>query len=778
VNYLYDVSPTWSSDDSSTGSVSPLNGIQTTFTAQEISTDATCTVTATYGIHTDSTGLLTVLAPTIDYITIEDASGGTGNVVDTATYSVLDTDDFYAIAYNNTVDYLYDVNADWESDDPSIGSITTPGTMTTLTAEWIDSDQTCTITATYNGHEDTTGLQTILSPRIDFIKVEDTSGGFGSEVDTMTFCVAETYFFHAAAYNNTVLYLYDVEADWECSVQSVGSVDPLGKNSMFTALQVSKTATCVVNATYQSLKDSTGLITVLAPTVNYIKIRNEAGGAGVEITTVAYGIEDTDQFYAAAYNDTVGYLFEIPAQWSTDAKEVGDVSPPSGGMTTFTAQDVLEDGTCTITATYSVFSDSTGLITVLFSTLDEIRIMDAPGGSGNVITSATYFAGATQNLYAAGFNDTTGYLGDFEVTWISNNEDVGAVDATGIFTAQIVLGDNVCTVTATLEGISGSTGLLLVLAPTIDEIRICDEAGGAGDEITTATFEAGETDTFHAAAYNDTAEYLYDVTVTWTIDSESAGEVTPQGTSTTFTAGISRELGTCTITATYQDISGSTGLLTINALVDVTPPVTPGKPILETEEEDRIEISWTPNTEEDLDRYVVQRAENPDGPFNNVATLDPDETTYVDKRLDPGTKYYYRVIAYDDTGNPSEPSQVIEAQTEEPVSFFEEFLWLFIIMIIIVVVIIAAAMASRRRKSKPPEQTPQTQPAPQKTTTRPPPPKRASRPQAKKVVPKVPVTTKPKTPPPKTEKTETPPPPPPPEDVQKEEMPPPPPPED
>jgi hypothetical protein len=257
--------------------------------------------------------------------------------------------------------------------------------------------------------------------------------------------------------------------------------------------------------------------------------------------------------------------------------------------------------------------------------------------------------------------------------------------------------------------------------------------------------------------------YLFDISVQWSIDSETAGAVTPEGSSTTFTAGILLNSGFCTITATYGGFSGSTGMPSINAYMDKTAPDTPAKPVLITKGEDMAEFSWNPNTEEDLEKYVVQRAEKPEGPWKKVATLDPEETSYKDRNLDPGKTYYFRVIAYDEAGNPSAASESMEIETEEPAGFFDEFLWLLIILIIVVVVIIAAAIAAKGRKKK--TQPPQAaaQPQPQRTTL-PPPPKKKTSPKPKTVEKKPvekPEPSKPLPPPP--EKEMPPPPPPPPE---------------
>jgi thiol-disulfide isomerase/thioredoxin len=772
VGYLYEVNAVWSSDATSVGDVFPATGSSTTFTAQKVSADSTCTVTATFGGFSDSTGLLTVLYPRIDFIRIEDAAGGLGSIIDTATYSVLDTDEFYAAAYNITANYLYDVNANWLCDDENIATVTTPGIFTDFTAQQIDSDQTCIITATFNSLTDTTGDLTVLSPRVDFIKIMDGANGLGSEVTTNSYVISETDEFYAAAYNDTVGYFSDVTAEWSCDFALIGDVFPAtGTTTTFIAQEVTAESTCTISASYGLLSDSTDLLTVLEATIDEIKIMDAPGGGGNEVTTGTYAVLETDEFYAAAYNATTGYLGDVSALWSSDDALTGDVFQTSGINTTFTAQKILTESTCTVTALYGFFQDSTRLLTVMAPKVDEIRIRNAKDGEGEVVTTGLYGVGDSENFFAAAYNDTVGYLFDVSVTWstdVPTAADVSPATGTSTtFTAKEISIDTTCKVIATYGALSDSTELLLVLAPTIDEIIICDGADGTGIEITTAIYDAQGTDTFFAAAYNETSGYLYDVLAEWTIDSDSIGTVTPQGTFTTFTAATLEVAGTCTVTSTYQGISGSTGLLNINAYVDTTPPQAPGKPELDEKEVSSIELSWTPNTEPDLDKYLVQRAEDPNGPWKDVATVDSESTSYKDIGLDPGTKYYYRVIAYDEAGNPSVASETIEVETTEPVDFFGEFMWLLIILIIVVVVIIAAALAAkgRKKKAQPPAAAPVAQPT--KKPLPPPPKKRTT--QKPKTVDKIPVedtgTSKPLPPPPKSlaqEKKEMPPPPPPP----------------
>jgi hypothetical protein len=74
---------------------------------------------------------------------------------------------------------------------------------------------------------------------------------------------------------------------------------------------------------------------------------------------------------------------------------------------------------------------------------------------------------------------------------------------------------------------------------------------------------------------------------------------------------------------------------------------------------DSIELSWERNTESDFKEYRVYRSAE-GGPFEQIAA-GLEAPGYSDRKLPSGKRYRYRVIAVDQSGNPSEPSSVVEA---------------------------------------------------------------------------------------------------------------------
>jgi hypothetical protein len=111
----------------------------------------------------NATTQVTVIEPTMDYITIMDTSGGSGYPVNEMSYEIGDEDTYYSAAFNNTAGYLYDVSVSWSSSDTSVGTVDpTTGSSTVFTAEDMG---TCVVTADYGGGiSDTTGTLTVTLP--------------------------------------------------------------------------------------------------------------------------------------------------------------------------------------------------------------------------------------------------------------------------------------------------------------------------------------------------------------------------------------------------------------------------------------------------------------------------------------------------------------------------------------------------------------------------------------------------------------------------------------
>lgn len=86
---------------------------------------------------------------------------------------------------------------------------------------------------------------------------------------------------------------------------------------------------------------------------------------------------------------------------------------------------------------------------------------------------------------------------------------------------------------------------------------------------------------------------------------------------------------------------------------DLTPPSKPATPNTTSVGDGEIHLTWSPNTENDLAGYRLYRNENEDILVNYILIYDSTQTSYKDINLDYTTTYFYRVSAYDLSGNES-----------------------------------------------------------------------------------------------------------------------------
>jgi parallel beta-helix repeat protein len=492
--------------------------------------------------------------PTVDRIIISSDPGDSGIWFDSGTFKEGDEITLYSAGYNDTFDFLGEVNVTWNSSNSTVGEVTPNGTSTTFTAL---REGTCFVFADYGSVINTTGVLTVVG--VEEIKIRSAPNGGGHEIIDESFYIGEGTTFWAAGYAAPFGFLGDVSVTWACNNSNVGAVTTPGISSNFEAVGG---GTCFVWAIYNGMtSDFTGTISVLTYDVDYIKILDFPGGLGGPVGDRSYDIGVSAVFYAAGYNSTAGYLGDVDVTWSLDDPTVGTVSSP-GMLTIF---ETLQSGTSVITAGYGGGIQSiTGSISVAL--IDEIRILEEPEEDSSPVDDREYNIGDEDTFWAVGYNITYGYVGVVNVTWNSSDPSIGNVSASGTSTNFNANGVGSCFITAEyVGGISNTTGTLTVIPFEVDFIKVLESPGGSGSPVTERSYDIGEIFSFFAAGFNFTGGYIGDVSVEWTTDSTDVGTVTSPGFSTTFEALGS---GICFITADYGNgITANTGMIKV-ALVD------------------------------------------------------------------------------------------------------------------------------------------------------------------------------------------------------------------
>jgi outer membrane protein assembly factor BamB len=711
VGYIGDVPVTWSVVNTSgaEGLTNPISGASSTLSVGMKS--GTVEWIADYGGGITDSVIFSVRTPNVDYIIIRSGPNGTGSWIGDSTHIFGSSETFYAAGYNNTAGWVTDVDALWDSDNPTIGNVTSgPSNQTTFDAL---NNGTCQITATYNTFTNVTGIITIINYTIDYIVIRDAQGGQGTWVGDRDFTIGATVFFYAAAYNLSAGYLGDVGCQWISSNESVATITTPGTSTQFSAQFV--TGECNVTATFEGiLSNYTGTLTVLDAEIDYILITDTPNGN--EVLDVILNVGENILLYASAYNISgPTYLGPISVDWS-QSSSIGSFIPSSGTSTTFIAGDL--GGTTTINATNSVLllSDDFNL-TINDPQVDYIIIRDAADGFGIPVSSASFTLGdiVIDTYYCAGYNSSTGYMEDVSADWIVNG-GIGTVNpilgTSTEFTASTVGSGNV---TVTYNSITLSinisvnpeldttppaqpTGLQVQKVVSGGALYLTWEENSEGDlagyNIYRSTTNGSGfilvnieliTDNFYLNTGLDIGTiYYYNITAVDDSDNESPPSETVNNTcdvDTDLDGEYNLEdldddndelldeeepaIGTDPLLwdTDGDGYSDSEDDYPLDETKWERPEIPPGAPtglaVTALSQGNALSISWDANTEEDLAGYNIYRSLLPDREFEKQNTDLITSENYVDDSLTNGVRYYYYVVAIDISELSSESSNKV-----------------------------------------------------------------------------------------------------------------------
>ena len=302
--------------------------------------------------------VITINAPTVDYINITDVAGGLDLVTETISEEGSVT--AYASGYNNTGNtYVGLVTVTWTADPTGLGDFSeTLDDTTTYTAS--DSGVgTVLITATEGTHTDNFTIE-IKTFTLDYIDITDAANGV--LLDSVSLDVGADITLFASGYNNTGGYTGLVDVEWT-QVTDVGDFSAASGTSTIYTAGLARGSTSI-DATNGTMTDNFAL-TIIAPTVDSVQIRNASDEGGDEVTsdtfTLIAGVLVTQNYYCAGYNVTAGYIGDITtAAWSLDVV-VGTLNPAAGQLTLFTA---TTEGTAILTVNVSGVTDTISITVI------------------------------------------------------------------------------------------------------------------------------------------------------------------------------------------------------------------------------------------------------------------------------------------------------------------------------------------------------------------------------------------------------------------------------
>jgi uncharacterized protein YjdB len=477
----------------------------------------TATITATVGSHT-ATASITVTAATVTAIAV---------LPGTATTAVGTTVAFRADAtLSDGTHQDLTASASWTSSATGVATVGAGTGVATAVAAG-----TATITASFGGVSGSAHL-TVTAATLTSIEVDpvDPTAGIGVAIG----------FTATGIYSDGTRAALTGQVTWTSSAPGTVSIDATGRATTRAAGQA------VIRATLAGVT-GTSTVTVTAATLV---------GITVSPTTSTVMVGGTVGLRAIGnYSDGSTVDLTTSVVWSAAPATTASVSNAAGTAGTVTA---LAVGIATITATSGTVS-GTAMVTVSAARLVAIVINPA---------AASIPVGANVTLTAQGiFSDASVRDLTTQVAWQSSADTVATVaNPPGVAGQVMGVSVGVVTITATLDGVSG-TASITVVAATLQSIAVTP-----ANATTTVGLRSSYTAT---GTFSDGTTVDLTTQVTWSTGNANVAAISN-------TAGaqgqlLARAAGTTTVTAALGGVTGSANV-TVGGRVLVSLSIAPITP--------------------------------------------------------------------------------------------------------------------------------------------------------------------------------------------------------
>ncbi|WP_115709447.1 Ig-like domain-containing protein [Legionella sainthelensi] len=544
----------WSSSSPNIASISNDAGSKGLATGNS---PGTTTITASLGTTSAST-LLTVSSATLSSIAVTPVNrsipnGTTLQYAATGTFSNGTTQDLTAFVT-------------WTSLDETRVSISnTAGSKGLATG---NAPGTTIIRATLNNTIGETNL-TVTAGTLTSIAVTPTNPSIPNGF-TQQFTAMGT-FSGGAVYDITNL------VAWTSSTNAASISNAPGSHGLAVG---TNTGTTTITAQYAGITGTTTL-TVTAATLT-----------AIDVTPVDPSIVNgtNQQFTAVGIFSNGTHLTITPfVTWSSSDTTKATISNAPGSHGLASAVGV---GSTTITASVGSMSGSSTL-TITAATLTSIEVTPV---------NTTLVTGSTLQYTATGIynNDTTQDLTQ-DVTWTSSSPAIANIsNAPGSKGDVYGNAAGSVTISASLSGVSGSTGLT-VTAPTLQSITVTPNNASLANGLTLQYTATGN--------YSDGSMRNLTQEVVWSSTSTNIATVSNSSNSKGLATATAQ--GATTITASYNNITGSTSLtVTAATLSTITVEPSSASIVEGTTKQYSATGHFTDNSEQDLTSVATWTSSN------------------------------------------------------------------------------------------------------------------------------------------------------------------------
>ncbi len=554
--FIETIKVSWELDTESGGTLTDQNGFNSTYQAGLNGGIDYLNISYDSSNYTDSVEM-TVNSPTADDIAIRDGIGENADNISEKSVPVGHSQTFYAATFNDTSGFINNTEMNWSFEGNSGGSADEENNYSSNYTAGMQGG-TDYLNLTYQSNYSYNLTITVTSPTVDNITIRDEEGIGANNISKIKVPVGFSDTCYGATFNETSGFINNTEMNWSFEGKSGGSADT-GKRYDSSYSAGLRGGNDYLNISYRGFQASLQ-ITVDSPNVDSIELRDREGEGANNISEIEVPVSYSDTFYAAAFNETAGFINNTKVEWSFEENSGGSAEIGKRYRSAYSAG--LSGGDDYLNISHKGFSDSLHII-VQKPSVDSIEIRDGKGIGADNLTEMEVPVGYSNTFYAASFNSTSGFIANVPVNWdfenasggtgeenfsVSTNYMAGLVG--GLDNISITLSDN------TMDYKDDIT--IIVRPPTVDYLAIQDQIGKEGDSISNISMKSGETMTLHAVSYNETSGFLGDLEADWVTSNDEVVELSSQTGKNITISAIGNKSGTATIFAIYNGVENST----------------------------------------------------------------------------------------------------------------------------------------------------------------------------------------------------------------------------
>lgn len=347
-------------------------------------------------------GVITVTAATVvESVRVRTAPGGAGVEMGGGSFSTDGTLTLTAAGYDHDFNFIDDVAATWTASDPTVVAFdATPAK--TVTFQFVKPGSV-TLTATFGGKSDATGVIAVATGAVASIKILDAASCAATQVTAFSTTTDVNTALHAVAFDADGNCLGAQSADWTVSGTGTGAFTPTsGATTSFNPAKTGAftvTAKLTANTAIQSTADAT--FSAGAPAKFSVSATTVAATAAAPFS-FPIAIQDADS-NPTTFAGTRNVVFGSAAHTSSAAGNAPVCASAAFGATVAVS---FSAGSATVSCTLrKAVSASALTITDTTFPVASISVSVAPGAKASIVGCMT---GLGQTVTAGGCTGTPG----------------------------------------------------------------------------------------------------------------------------------------------------------------------------------------------------------------------------------------------------------------------------------------------------------------------------------------------------------------------------------